>query len=118
MDSDARFGGLSGDVLVDEIVDDELAERLDVVHRIMFDGQMGRDLSGVAGSSFGTALGRRVRVVILAGPDAHGDTDYIVTLLEQKGGGERAVHSTAHRNIDFLFHSVWRIVAGNSLLNC
>jgi hypothetical protein len=58
-----------------------------------------------------------MRVLTLPGPNAHGDTDDIVSLLEQQSGGERAVHPTAHRDIDLLLHCVKRIVAGNALLN-
>ena len=96
----ATFG-----ILVDELIDDELAEWALQIQRVVRNAQSLGNAAGVADVLNGAALTTAGVVLGLRlGPEAHGDPDDLIALLDQECCRDGRIHAAAHADDDALSH--------------
>ena len=84
-------------VLGYEGVDDVLAEGVLEVHHVVANAELAGDAAGVVDILDAAALLVAAKLVgALLGPEAHGDADDVVALLDEEGGGDGAIDTAGH----------------------
>jgi len=92
---DARVWGASGFVFVGKVLDDAGLEFRGFVDEVVRNAEFVTDGARICNGLRSTTFILGSRDTIL-GPEFEGDTDDVVALFEQKGGGGRGINSTAH----------------------
>ena len=97
----AGVRGAAGGVFGHEAVHHRLAEAVFEVHDVVADAELAGHPAGVVDVFDAAALLASGELGgTLLGPEAHGDADDVVALLDEEGGGDGAIDSAGHADDD------------------